>query len=276
MSTRAPRTTAAALACETCGRLPNPPRLRLTFAKLAAIFPIELGVHAVVIGYDLPYLLTVALLAVTATILVIWVVEPSAMRLLGGWLHARAVREHQHLYDAPALWRIRTTVPDEPGALESLTRELAALGVNILGLHVHPGAGVATDELILSAPHEVRPADLLAAARRGRGTNVHVWPTSAMALADSQTRALDQAIRVAADPDELARAVAQLLRAEPTTASTSEPEPVADAWLKVPSPSGGGPLFFARPGEAFTPGERARAQRLAQLAEAAALTRLYR
>lgn len=154
---RAARTTAAALACDVCGRLPHPPRTRLTLAKLATIFPLELLVHALLLRYHLPYLLTVALLAVTATVLVVWVVEPSATRLMGRWLHGRAVREHHQLHTAPALWRIRTAVSDEPGSLEQLTRELGVLDVNILGMDVQPTTDGVLDELVLSAPDHVGP-----------------------------------------------------------------------------------------------------------------------
>lgn len=275
--------TSRALACETCGRLPHPPRLRLTLAKLAAVLPIEAGAHAFFLHHHLPYLVTVALLAVTATVLVIWVAEPSAMRLLGTWLHARQVSEHRRLHAAPALWRIRTRVPDQPGALERLTGALAAMDVNILTVEVQPGPGDPLDELVVAAPHERGPDELLAAVARGGGLAARVWPTSVMALADSQTRALDQAIRVAVDPEELPAAIATLMRARQVegpsrpsggpggTGGTGDVG--AEEVLKVPW-RWGGALLFARPGEPFTLGERARAQRLAQLAELVGMARL--
>jgi hypothetical protein len=267
--------TSATLACESCGRLPHPPRLRLTLAKLAAVFPIELAAHAFFLHHHLPYLATVALLAVTATVLVIWVVEPSAMRLLSTWLHAREVRQRRQLHTAPALWRIRTRVPDRPGSLERLTGALAALDVNILTVEVQPAAGDPLDELVVSAPHERGPDELVAAVTRAGGVRTRVWPTSVMALADSQTRALDQAIRVAVDPDELPDAIATLMRARrvdrvPPAMGTGHG---AEDVLKVPW-RWGGALLFTRPDEPFTLGERARAQRLAQLAELVGMARL--
>lgn len=273
MTSSAPRGPASFLACDTCGRLPDPPRLRETLAKLAAVFPIELLVHAVVLRLDLSHLLTVGLLAFTATVIVVWVVEPSAMRLARRWLHAPTLREHRLLHAAPALWRIRTVVTDRPGSLGRLTRELTALEVNILNLDVHHVGGTVLDELVLSAPHHVGPGELRAAVERGGGTHIGVWPTSAMALADGLTRALDQAIRVAADPDELLPALAELLRAQPSS-GTGAVIDGGGTWLKVPWPWDG-PLVLTRPGEPFTPGERARAHRLAELAELTALTRLY-
>jgi len=59
------------LACEVCGRLPHPRKLRLTVAKLASVFPVELLLHALVIHFHTSYALTVTVLAVSTTVLVI-------------------------------------------------------------------------------------------------------------------------------------------------------------------------------------------------------------
>ncbi|WP_228808765.1 hypothetical protein [Nocardia farcinica] len=74
------------------------------------------------------YLLTVLTLTVTTTVLVIWVVEPSAMRLLGRWLHGPQLRVRDAVGRAPALWRIRVRLDDRPDRLEALTARLA-LGI---------------------------------------------------------------------------------------------------------------------------------------------------
>lgn len=63
---------ASGLACEVCGRLPHPRKLRLTLAKLTAVLPIELLLHALVIYFHMSYALTVILLSVATTVLVIW------------------------------------------------------------------------------------------------------------------------------------------------------------------------------------------------------------
>ena len=62
-------------------------RGRLALAKLLAVFPIELLLNALVTRQGLLLITTVAMLT---TILVIWVVEPSAAWLSGGWFHALA------------------------------------------------------------------------------------------------------------------------------------------------------------------------------------------
>ena len=111
-------------ACDVCGRLPHPRRLRLTLAKLVAVAPVELALHAVVLAAHPPYLVAVGVLATVTTALVIWVVEPSTMRLLRSWLHAPKVRARQGI---GTLWRIRVTLDDRAGTLESVTRRLAVL-----------------------------------------------------------------------------------------------------------------------------------------------------
>lgn len=178
------------------------------------MLPIELAVHAVVVRTHLSYPLKVLLFALTATALVIRVAEPSVMRSMRTWLHAPALRHHQRFDDAPTLWRARVHVSDTPGALENLSRRLAKLEVNIMSLRIHHGAGSSIDEFVLAAPAGVGEDQLLRALILGGGTSARVWPSTALALADGQTKALSLACRVAQDPAELQHAVADLLTAE--------------------------------------------------------------
>ena len=133
-------------------------------------------------------------------------------------------------------------------------------------------AGGVLDEFVLSAPGEVREAELLRALRAGGGADPHVWPTTALAMADGQTGALSLAARIAASPEELPLAVAELLRARiiPGTAAGITEGPPSTGGdgtvLKIPT-AWHGPITFSRPGEPFTPAESARAHRLAELAE---------
>jgi hypothetical protein len=247
--------------------MPEPTKTRLTVANVAVMLPIELLVHALVVGTHLPYLAKVLALTLTATVLVIWVAEPSAARILHGWLHAPALRHRRKLGAAPALWRARTVLQDQPGSLQKITRALARLDTNILSIHVHPVAGGVLDEFVLSAPGDLSERQLLAALDDGGGSRSQVWPTTALAMADGQTRALSLAARIAGAPDELPLAVAELLHARVLTPAEAAVENYdAGTRLKVPT-AWHGPLTFARPGEPFTPAESARAHRLAELAE---------
>jgi hypothetical protein len=267
MKPTASNPAASDLSCEVCGLMPEPTKTRLTVANVAVMLPIELLVHALVVETHLPYLAKVLVLALTATVLVIWVAEPSAARILRGWLHAPALRHRRKLGTAPALWRARTVLQDQPGALQKITRALARLDTNILSIHVHPVAGGVLDEFVLSAPGSVSERQLMDALIDGGGSSPHVWPTTALAMADGQTKALSLAARIASAPGELPLAVAELLRARILTPSDAVVEKHdAGTLLKIPT-AWHGPITFVRPGEPFTPAESARAHRLAELAE---------
>lgn len=257
----------ASLRCDSCGQLPEPGKVRLTLANVAVMLPIELAVHAVVVQTHLSYPLKVLLLALTATALVIWVAEPSVMRFLRTWLHAPALQHRQRFDDASTLWRARVRVENTPGALENLSHRLARLHVNILSLHVHPDTGSSTDEFVLAVPAGVPEEQLHRALVLGGGTSVRLWPSTALALADGQTKALSLACRIVQDPAELEHAVAELLTAELVTRPSPSVRSFTDGseLLKIPSPLGE-PLVYARAGEPFTAAESARAHRLAELA----------
>ena len=267
-------TADTALACPACGLVPHPHRVRGALAKLVAAFPIELALHALVLWLHPPLLVAVLALAVTTTVLVIWVVEPSTMRLLAPWLHAPALRAQAQLHDAESLWRMRVTLRDEPGALRSLTHELAALGASVLDLSVHPLANGVRDEIVVSAPPGLTDTDLSRAVAAGGGSDIRLWPTTAMTLVDGTTKALSLASRVALVPEDLPAAIAQLLGAEQVAATDAaaaiHQSADGDHLLRLPTPWTG-LLTFRRREEAFTPAEIARAHRLAEIAEAAHL-----
>lgn len=265
---------AAELSCEVCGQLPEGPKARVTAAQIAVMLPVELLVHAVVVETQLPYLAKVLLLTVTATVLVIWVAEPSAARILRRWIHARALRHRRRLHSAPALWRARTVLRDQPGSLQRITQSLARADINILGIHLHPMDGAVMDEFVLSAPGRLAEHELLAALDDGGGRDSHAWPTTALAMADGQTKALSLAARIAENPHELPMAVAELLSAKVVGLAVEAGAAVGPSTtlLKIPT-AWHGPLLFSRPDEPFTPAESARAHRLAELAEILAHTR---
>jgi hypothetical protein len=256
-----------------CGRYPEPPKLRLTLANVAAMLPIELGVHAAVVGTEWPLPLKVLLLAATATALVIWVAEPSARHLLRTWLHAPALRRRRALEVAPALWRARVTLPDMPGALEKITRALAKLGVNVLSIQSQPVTGGVVDALVLSAPGGLTEDDLLDALALGGGAAPRVWPTTPLALVDGPTKALSLAARVAANPAELPYATAELLNAERVPADRPLTADAAARGTVLKLPGSPEPIVLIRDDEPFTPAEAARASRLAELAETVAARR---
>ncbi|MEU6559365.1 amino acid-binding protein [Nocardia nova] len=232
--------------------------------KLAAILPVELVLHMLVMYYELPFAVTVLILAVTATLIAGWVVEPSAIRLLSRWLHGPALRARDRVRHAAMLWRIRVRLRDRPGQLEALAGHLADIGANILTVHVHRVESGALDELIIATASDISGSDLRAAVSRSGGEEIRIWPATAMALIDGQNKALALAARVVADPDELPLAVAELLAAQYLSDGIVGGIPPAEVLTMEVAP--GDEICCVRPGEPFTPAEIARAHRLREVA----------
>ncbi|MCG2624132.1 amino acid-binding protein, partial [Arthrobacter sp. I2-34] len=159
MKRRDSETAGAALACDSCGQLPHPEKVRLTLANVAAMLPIELLVHAAVVHAALPYVLKVLVLTVTATVLVIWVAEPSARHALRGWLHAPALRHRCRLRSSPSLWHIHA-LADNPDGQQKLAETISKAGADILIQQSRGVAGAVLGELVVGAPDHVTHADL--------------------------------------------------------------------------------------------------------------------
>lgn len=188
---------------------------------------------------------------------------------------------------APCLWRMRTTVRDEPGALAALCTALAARDVDILTLQTFPlghrpddaPRGWTVDELLLRAPRELTADELTDLATAAGCTDTWLGRAVPHDLVDATTRALHLATRTALDSAELPLALRQLLgrctiRALPGGAvrggaagSPVPPEGVFEEHtLRFPDPSGGA-LLVERSEPPFTPTEFARARALVELDE---------
>ncbi|MFI5891884.1 ACT domain-containing protein [Actinoplanes sp. NPDC051513] len=161
------------------------------------------------------------------------------------------------------LMRLRTTLPDRPGTLAALSGRLAAQGVNILAIQIHPAEHGAVDELLVAVPREVSTDDLLAAVAAGGGELTEAIPADAHDLVDPATRALTIARHAAAGHTTLDEAVHRLLDADVTTTP-----PPAGAHVAAVHAASGEPYFLARRRPAFTPTEVSRAQSLIDLCEA--------
>ncbi|MFJ2949324.1 GNAT family N-acetyltransferase [Streptomyces sp. NPDC087226] len=172
------------------------------------------------------------------------------------------------------LWRMRTTVKDEPGALAVLCTALAGLRVDILSLQTHPLGEDTVDEFLLRAPEGT---DLVAAVSRAGGTDTWTERADAHDLVDAPTRVLGLAARTAQDAAELPLALRQLLgrctiRSRPTVTVGGRPVPedvpeeglLDDTVIRLRAPEGG-ELTLERPYLPFTPTEFARARALVEL-----------
>ncbi|OAH16126.1 GNAT family N-acetyltransferase [Streptomyces jeddahensis] len=179
--------------------------------------------------------------------------------------------------DTTTLWRMRTTVRDEPGSLAALCTALAHHQVDILSLQTHPLAEGTVDEFLLRAPAELPAGDFTRAISRAGGTDIWIERADAHDLVDAPTRVLSLATRTALDGAELPLALRQLLgrctiRSLPAASAghgTSESAaPVEgaleDTVMRLRAPEGG-VITVERPYLPFTPTEFARARALVEL-----------
>lgn len=184
------------------------------------------------------------------------------------------------------LWRMRTTVRDEPGSLAALCVVLAEHGVDILSLQAHPLADGTVDEFLVRAPVELSGADITRSIARAGGTGTWIERADAHDLVDAPTRILGLATRTALDAAELPLALRHLLgrctirslpaaaravaRREETTAADratdgAPGDGVLDGTvLRLNGPEGE-VITVERPYLPFTPTEFARARALVEL-----------
>lgn len=178
---------------------------------------------------------------------------------------------------ASALWRMRTTVKDEPGSLAALCTALAGRRVDILSLQTHPLADGTVDEFLLRAPQALTAAEITRAVSLAGGASTWIERADAHDLVDAPTRVLGLAARTALDAAELPLALRQLLgrctiRSLPAVpvGGGRGPEPVPaegvleDTVMRLRAPEGG-VLTVERPYLPFTPTEFARARALVEL-----------
>jgi GNAT superfamily N-acetyltransferase len=178
---------------------------------------------------------------------------------------------------AGALWRMRTTVKDEPGSLAVLCAALGERRVDILSLQTHPLADGTVDEFLLRAPGALAAAEITRAVALAGGTSTWIERADAHDLVDAPTRVLGLAARTALDTAELPLALRQLLgrctiRSLPGKPAGGGPGPrpvpvegvLEDTVMRLPAPEGG-VLTVERPYLPFTPTEFARARALVEL-----------
>jgi len=111
------------------------------------------------------------------------------------------------------LWRVRTSLPDRPGALAALAQACGEAGVNVLGLQIFPGVVAVTDELVLRTPAGWGVDDLARLVVGAGGRAVTVTPCSESALVDQPARYLRAARSVLANPSSFTEVLADLFDA---------------------------------------------------------------
>ncbi|MFI1619183.1 GNAT family N-acetyltransferase [Streptomyces lydicus] len=175
------------------------------------------------------------------------------------------------------LWRMRTTVRDEPGSLAELCTALAARQVDILSLQTHPLSDGTVDEFLLRAPGSLAPGELTRTVAGAGGRHSWLERADAHDLVDAPTRMLGLATRTALDSAELPLALRQLLgrctiHSVPARSLTGQPlaeqvpaEGVLEDHTMKFRDSSGGSLTIERPQLPFTPTEFARVRALVEL-----------
>ncbi|MBB6628812.1 GNAT family N-acetyltransferase [Nocardioides sp. KIGAM211] len=120
------------------------------------------------------------------------------------------------------LWRVRTTLPDRPGALAVLALNCGEAGVNILGLQIFPGIEAVTDELVLRTPEDWGVAEIAQLIELSGGLSVVSAPCTEAALTDQPTRYVQAARSILAQPASFPEIVAMLFDAEADPAPGSD------------------------------------------------------
>jgi GNAT superfamily N-acetyltransferase len=154
------------------------------------------------------------------------------------------------------LWRVRTTLPDRPGALALLAEQCGLADINILGLQIFPAVEAVTDELVLRAPDEWGPEQLVALLEASGGTAVKVMRCTEAALTDQPTRYVQAAREIVDRPASFPEVVARLFDAEA--------EPPAEGYDSMELTVGDVQVLISR-GTAFTGTEHARGSAMAGL-----------
>jgi ribosomal protein S18 acetylase RimI-like enzyme len=112
------------------------------------------------------------------------------------------------------LWRVRTSLPDRPGALALLAERCGHADINILGLQIFPGVDSVTDEVVLRAPDEWDPERIVALVEASGGRSVRVTRCSEAALSDQPTRYVQAARAIVDKPTSFPEVVARLFDAD--------------------------------------------------------------
>src|SRR4051794_24697017 len=150
------------------------------------------------------------------------------------------------------LWRVRTTLPDRPGALAELAAGCGAVEGNILGLQIFPGVEAVTDELVLQTPEGWGEPEIAGLLGRSGGRSVSAARCTEAALTDQPTRYVQAARTILSQPASFPEVVARLFDAE------SDPGAGSDGSLDVMDMTVGDVQVQVRRSAPFTATEHTR------------------
>lgn len=119
-------------------------------------------------------------------------------------------------------YRIRTRLPDTPGALATLARCLGDAGVNILALQIYPDLGTVTDDLVVQVPDTSSPNEVIAQVESAGCSEVTVSVCSEHELSDQPTQWLAAVRRLVDDPSRVRTELTGLLGPRVTLSPTEQ------------------------------------------------------
>jgi GNAT superfamily N-acetyltransferase len=131
--------------------------------------------------------------------------------------------------DPTSTWRLRVELTDRPGTLARLATSLAGKGCNILALTVLPVPNGVIDDLIVSTPNALLPAELVTLVRAVGGRCAGITKAHMTDLTDAPTAALRIAAKLVDHTAGYAESVRELLGADsaepagPAAAPTDTP-----------------------------------------------------
>ena len=119
-------------------------------------------------------------------------------------------------------FRIRTRLPDTPGALATLASRLGDAGVNILALQIYPDLGSVTDDLVVQVPDACSPNELIERVESAGCTEVTVTVCTERELQDQPTQWLAAVRRLIDDPSQVKVELTGLLGPRVTLSPTEQ------------------------------------------------------
>jgi GNAT superfamily N-acetyltransferase len=168
-------------------------------------------------------------------------------------------------------WRLRVELNDRPGTLAKLATSLAARDCNILALTVLPVPDGVIDDLIVSTPEGLRPAELVTLVRSVGGRCAGIAMAEMTDLTDAPTAALRVATKLVDRSAGYAESVRDLLDAdavEPADPTTGDASAASGGRQVTVRAADDTDLVLRRGWAPFTEVELARSAALADLVRA--------